>query len=653
LILNPKLDDIEITALMGLDLETTGLYPWHGAEVDLIAISNEDGVQYVIEVNNYSIDDLKEFFRSIELTKTLVVGHNIKFDCNFILYHYGVCLSNVFCTQIAAQILDNGRQKELRFSLIDVIVRYLGPAYSRDKEEKKQLQQSFVNPIVRKNLSILPNIRNRQIEYAAEDIEHLIALYHLLDSRLNDAGLDIVSKLERKVLPVLSSMEVQGITIAKEPWSKLVKDWEVELIQLQKLLDEESIQLLNGQKSKFNFNRRRATSTSLDLFGISHTSTLSSDNSINYASTDQLLQLWREFGEEPPKDGEGTVSVGEDAVETYVTEQPNTRLTHFIELLLTYRELSKLVSTYGNSFLNLLDKNNCIHTSYTQTRTETGRLSSKEPNLQNIPASKNPLRDVRRFFIAKPGHKLITCDMKSAEIAIAGDYSKEPLLVDAMKLGVDMHSELASISFSIIFKQKINVTNSETDTISVDGYTYVLGELRGEHKSVTFAKFYKAGAKRVYTTLAKYINRHHPADNRIRVAGDVSNALDARMPQLSRYLSNLIDEAKTTGKLVSDKLGRIRYFQPTVYGEAANYPIQGTNANALKIALVRIDKYLKELGCGSLLMNIHDEVIVEIPENKAEEVAIKVKEIMGDSLSYFLTELKGGASVSISDHWKK
>ena len=81
--------------------------------------------------------------------------------------------------------------------------------------------------------------------------------------------------------------------------------------------------------------------------------------------------------------------------------------------------------------------------------------------------------------------------------------------------------------------------------------------------------------------------------------------------------------------------------------------IQGTNANALKIALVRINKYLDTLGCGSLLMNIHDEVVVEVPENKAQEVAETVQKIMADSLSYFLTEIKGGASVSIEDHWKK
>src|SRR5690606_24302005 len=133
----------------------------------------------------------------------------------------------------------------------------------------------------------------------------------------------------------------------------------------------------------------------------------------------------------------------------------------------------------------------------------TGRLSSKAPNLQNIPATDHVDKDVRRFFIARPGYKLITCDMNSAEIAIAADYSGEPLLLDSLVKGTDMHSELASISFSIIFGQPVIISKS-IDPISINGIRFIPEQLRNAHKSVVFAKFYKAGAKRVYSVLAEY-----------------------------------------------------------------------------------------------------------------------------------------------------
>jgi len=653
-ILNPKLNEIKITPIMGLDLETTGLYPWMGAEIDLIAITNTQGDTYVIETKNYDVEELKYWFVWMKIGDVKVIGHNIKFDCNFILHCYGICLTNIFCTQIAAQILDNGRQKELRFNLIEVIRRYLGAAYAYDKEEKKELQQSFINPLVRKNILNLPAIRTKQLEYAAEDTQYLIPLYEVLKTRLEIENLQTIAKLEFAVLPVLSKMEVSGILIDKVGWENIIKVWEVDLKTVELKLDEESLRLLDGKRTKFKFGRSRHASTNVtDLFGNVTTIDISADAHINYASSDQLLELWENFGETPPTDSEGKRTVGEDAIETYLTETPESRLSYFIELLLEYRQLNKLVSTYGLSFLHQLDANNRIHTSYTQTRTETGRLSSKEPNLQNIPTNKDKQKDIRKFFTARPGYKLITCDMAGAEVSIAADYSNEPLLLEALQNGADMHSQLASTSFSIIFGQPITISKTGPD-ITIDGHTYCLNDLRDEHKSVVFAKFYKAGAKRIYQVLAKYINNHADPADRMAIATRISEALDTKLPKLSAYLSSLIEEAKTTGVLISDKLGRKRLFKPTVYGEAANYPIQGTNANALKIALVRLDKYLATTDADArLLMNIHDEVVVEVKEEYAEVVSVMVKQIMSEALSYFLTNIKGGASVAIKDYWQK
>jgi len=650
MILNPKICNIKLTPLIGVDLETTGLFPWMGAEVDLIAIYNELGDSYVLEADNYSKEDLRGLFEAIK--KCIAIGHNIKFDCNFILYHYGVLLDQVFCTQIGAQIIDNGRQKTLKFNLIEVIHRFLGGGYSIDKEEKKNLQKSFIDPILRANLVRLPYIRKKQIDYAAEDTTFLIRLYHVQKEIIQEKALHIIDRLEHKVLPILCKMEVLGTKVAKVQWRSLIGPWIKVLESLEDEMDEEAKQLLQGKYKENRFKRNRGTFTTIDLFGGVTDIDTASSTAINYAAPAQIIELWLDTGEIPPKDDDGVYSVGETALEIYATEHIDTKLNKFIGLLLKYRKVSKLVSTYGESLLEKLDKYDCIHTSYTQTRTETGRLSSKQPNLQNIP-SKGHGKELRHCFIARPGYKLITCDMAGAEVAIAADYSNEPLLLDSLRSGVDMHSKLASVSFRIIFDNPEIVVNKSSDILIIDSERYVFNDLRDEHKSVVFAKFYKAGAKRVYSVLSSYINRHHPASERLNIATKISTTLDGTMPVLSAYLSGLITLAKKDGYLRSDKLGRIRYFKTTVYGDAANYPIQGSNANALKIALIKCDEYLTATGYGHLVMNIHDEVVCEVLEDHAEEAAKEIKQIMSDALSYFLTNIKGGASVSINEYWSK
>lgn len=699
--LNPAIRDIIVTPITGYDSETTGLYPWHGDKLDLIQLSNQHENIYVLEVDKYSREDIIELLTSLSQVK--IVGHNIKFDSNFVLHWYGILFKDIHCTQDAARLIDNGRQKQLDFDLLSTTKRYLPQAKITDAKEKKAMRTYFINPVVRKSLSQLPAIRARQLQYAAEDVEFLIPLYHEQLAIIHEKGLKTVYDEESRLTPVLSAMEVRGVLIDKNSWLKLVKEtWTPQLKEIETRLDEEAKRLLqagykitgrtdgvvqpagSGLRTKTDFHNaiqdrlgvetradkrfiRGNGTKSIKQFDLWHTGTIvecgSPLDSINYASSDQLLNLWNDFGEPVPTDQEGKQSVEESTITTYLTENPRSRLGDFIEILLEYREIAKLISTYGESFLAKLDKNNRIHTEYTQTRTETGRLSSKNPNLQNIPNSNHPdlvirlSRDIRRFFIADPDYAFITCDMEAAEVRIAADYSGEPLLIDALERGVDMHSDLAAVSFSIIFKQPIQVANTK-ETISIDGYSYALKDLRQDHKRVLFAKFYKAGARRVYSVLAKYINRHHPASAREDIAQQISNALDLRMPVLSKYLTGIIKKAQKQLFLVSTSFGRIRYFPATVYGEAANYPIQGTNAEAIKVALLNSAKYLNTTGLGYLAMNVHDELGAVVKRDFVslecrENPALKIKEIMSDALGWFLKRIKGGASVSVDTKWRK
>jgi DNA polymerase I-like protein with 3'-5' exonuclease and polymerase domains len=675
---------IDLTPIVAIDLETTGLRAWE-EKIDLIALKTQNN-RYILEAAAYSKEWLTPMFERIASECTVVINHNIKFDAGFIWKHYGVLLKNIHCTQVSAQICENGKQKLLRkvypkksqgpFSLVSTLHRWMGITHA-NQNDKDLMRDSFIDPKLRDEYKKIPSIRKRQMEYALEDVEHLEALYKLQLEKLEELDLMTIYRLEHKVLPILVKMEIEGCLIDPVGWKELIETfWKPELANISKKLDEEVRKLIAGKNFKYTVERNMGVLAQLDIFGNSSNQSLSLEHELNYGSSEQLLELFAFLKEKAPVDDDGKESLEEGYLSVYLTEHPETKLFNFINLLIEFRGISKMISTYGDKFLKNLDKNNHVHTSYTQTQTETGRLSSKSPNLQNIksPPKGDETKNVRRFFIAKPGHKFITCDMEGAEVRIAADYSKEPLLLDSIIAGADMHSQLASLSYSIIFNEPVTISKGASSVSfgakSFGGAKeYVLSELRDTHKSVVFAKFYKGGAKRIYGVLSEYINTHISPRERMEVCKQISVALDSRMPLLSKYLSGIISRAQREGSLRSSIFGRIRFFDPSkVYGEAANFPIQGTNAEALKMALIRLDDYFTKKGWGRVVMNVHDEVICEVPDEFAGssefdpitktqlnlgEASIVVRDIMAESLGYFLKSIKGGATVSVSQFWTK
>lgn len=645
----------------GFDLETTGLNP-RTDKILVVSLSTRD--------NNY-VWDYRKFSKSFwdvlfqELSEKLVIGHNIKFDMDFVQQHHGILFKNVWDTMVADQILYNG--KKLDNGLYDVVERHLNVVIG-NKEEKHKLQLSFVGM---GNSELSP----KQLKYASDDTSYLIGTWLSQRSLIYENELDKIMDLEMKLLPVLSKMEVGGCRIDRAAWSSTISEvWQKEKIRYEDLLDAEINKLSQNNKTlKRRFKpRNRHVSASLDIFGNVRTAIIVSDNCINYGSSSQILELFELVGEPAPtviekvKQPDGSFkevikeTVGEGALDTYITEHPYTPLKEFIRLLVKYREYGKLCSTYGQEFLNKLDDNDYIHTTYTQTGTETGRLASKEPNLQNIPSMEdNELDDllkrygrncdIRTFFLPDKGYKMITADMSSAEVRIAADFSGEPKLIASVVNGEDLHSNLASVSFSIIFGEPTTITNGKED---IKGYP--AKALRTAHKSVLFAKFYKGGAKRIYEILSEWICKFNPPERHKQISQEISKAFDGELPLLSKYLSSLIDEAKKNGYLRSSKLGRIRYFdKETVYGDAANFPIQGINAEACKMAMIAIDKYLSDGNKGRIVMQVHDEVVCSVKPEFAEEAAKVIQSIMADSLSFFLTTISGGSTVEIADYWKK
>src|SRR5690606_11203659 len=309
--LNPVLSSIELPPIpIALDLETNGLLSWAN-RIRVIAL-NVGGIEYLVIPEYYTKEELTAFFN--RLKNNIVVCHNTKFDAGFIYTHYGVLLDKLWCTMLGSQILQGGLKYD--HSLKGCLNSYLGITLEGDK---KELQKSFLN-----DKPLTPE----QLAYAAQDTRYLVPLKDELDRRLNELGLEKIVRLENTLTPVLVKMEAHGMLIDVDKWKAKLREWEEVKRGILAELDEE---LMKVHPYRLFMN-------------------------VNYESPKQLANLFKEMGLPVPskKDKSGTIkeSVDENTLNTYLIENPNTPLKAFIERLLDYREYTKLLSTYGESFLN-------------------------------------------------------------------------------------------------------------------------------------------------------------------------------------------------------------------------------------------------------------------------------------------------------------
>lgn len=282
------------------------------------------------------------------------------------------------------------------------------------------------------------------------------------------------------------------------------------------------------------------------------------------------------------------------------------RLIHpVVDMILYYRKLAKLKSTYCDGLLAIYSDDGRIHTTFKQTMTLTGRLSSAEPNLQNIPVKTELGRELRRFFVADDGCVLIDADYSQIELRVLAHLSGDETLTNAFKNGDDVHRITASQVFGI-------------------PQEYVTSDMRKRAKTVNFGIIYGMGDYSLSRDLG--VTK--------REAARYIDGYFARYPGVKRFLDMTVEQAKKDG-YVSTMFGRRRYIpelavskkQLAAFGErvAKNTPIQGTSADIIKIAMINVERELANAGLKAhLILQIHDELIVEAPENEAE----KAKEIL-------------------------
>lgn len=280
-----------------------------------------------------------------------------------------------------------------------------------------------------------------------------------------------------------------------------------------------------------------------------------------------------------------------------------------IELVLNYRTLTKLYSTYAMGLLKVIADDGRIHTTYKQTETRTGRISSAEPNIQNIPVRTELGREFRRFFVAKDGYKLVDADYSQIELRLLAHISNDSTMIEAFKSGEDIHT----ITASQVFNQPVE---------------WVTPEMRSSAKAVNFGIVYGIGA----FSLSKDIGVS------VKKADEYIKAYLSKYSGVSDYMDKTVETAKKKG-YVTTMFGRRRYIPELSMSNknvqalgkriAMNTPIQGTAADIIKLAMVKVyERLKKELPDTRLILQVHDELIVEVKENEAEKAA----EILRDEM---------------------
>jgi len=279
-------------------------------------------------------------------------------------------------------------------------------------------------------------------------------------------------------------------------------------------------------------------------------------------------------------------------------------------LLLEYRQLEKLRSTYADTIPRLAHADtDRVHTSYNQTVAATGRLSSSDPNLQNIPIRTEIGREIRRGFIPADGHRFLAADYSQIELRILAHYSEDPAFVEAFRAGEDIHRQTAALIFGV-----------EREAVS--------REMRDRAKTVNFAVIYGVGG----FSLGKQLGISQAE------AKEFIAAYFERFPGVRAYLDRQIELAREQG-YVETLTGRRRYipeiksrnFNIRSFGEraATNAPIQGSSADLIKIAMIRIQEELEAGDLGArMLVQVHDELLFEVPEGRVDDLLALVTEKM-------------------------
>lgn len=546
-----------------LDTETTALDPLQ-AELVGVSLAVQEGHAWYIPVGHCSSDASPQLPRDTVLAalRTLLedrslslVGQNTKYDV-MVLAQYGLWPHNLTGDTMLASYLLNPTN---RHNLSDLAWEHL---------QYRMLTYETVTQGGKKNFAEVSVAEATR--YSGEDADITLRLAHRLFPRVRQEGMEqLFTEVEVPLVLVLARMELAGIRVDR----KLLATLSEEFGRQRKVLEAE-IYALAGEE--FNLSSPQQLQTILfDKLGLPRgkkTKTGSStDSSVLEALADRFPL--------PAK-------------------------------ILAYRAFAKLQNTYVDALPKLIHpRTGRIHTSFNQTVTATGRLSSSNPNLQNIPVRSEEGRRIRMAFIPERGHVLLSADYSQIELRLLAHLSQDPVLIESFQKEQDVHARTAAELFGV-----------PLEAVSADQ--------RRQAKTINFGIIYGMGAQRLARSLGIPL----------KTAQTYIAEYFARYRGIKEYMDDVVAEAKKRG-YVTTLLGRRRYV-PDLQSQnaqlasaaervAINTPIQGTAADLMKMAMVAIDRRLTDEKLRTrMLLQVHDELVFEVPEDEVERVKRMVREVM-------------------------
>ena len=572
-------------------------------EIKGIALATEDGNAVYIPINNqkekenafdlFSIDnstkqngldpkDLrKALFPILCDNSVLKIGINIKSDMHFI--------SKMFSEKINIFPYDD-------IAIISYVLDSTNHGHGLKELSELFLDKKMQNPDivfgVGKQKSTVENIDlNVMTSFACEQADFILRILDVLRPRLlSEHMVTVYEHFDRPLVATLFDMEQNGVMVNSVKLSEFSKYLEQRLHSI-----EAEVYQLAGEE-------------------------------FNIASPKQLGEiLYNKLGLQGKKHSSGNFQTGADVLEQMAEDHP------LPEKVLEWRGVNKLKTTYTDTLLQQLDKNNRIHTTYDQANVNTGRLSSNNPNLQNIPVRSDDGQKIRQCFVAKQGYKLISADYSQVELRLLAVLADVKALKEAFTEGIDIHTATAMKVFSLPREQ-------------------VTPTIRRNAKAINFGVIYGISQY----GLAKQIGVS-PAE-----AKKYIDAYFEKMPEIKIFMDKTIAFAHKYGYVVTpfgrkcsvsginDKNKRIVAFAERA---AMNAPLQGGAADIMKRAMNNLFNILNNSNLQSkMLLQVHDEIVAEVPENEVENICKLIKNVMEQAVDY---DVKFVADIGVGDNWSQ